>query len=427
MKGWPFWVSLLAIAILAFALFSVAGPMAGVLVAAVGFLVTSLAYGLKLQAIARMATHPDQPFSAVDSNDDVVRALVARDQALERRLTLLTQQVIAMQESLDLLPEAVVVLDQGQRILWSNNTARTLLAIDRDRDRLEPLSLRLRSLALIEAMQSHFVSPLRMAAPANADRMLQFQGLRSAGDNWLLIATDITESNRVETMRRDFIANLSHELKTPLTVLAGFVETLQEEAEIPAAQITEALGHMRTQSDAMQRLVMDLLTLSRLESTDASAPSVPMDLRAVQRQVVHDALALSAGRHQFKVEDMEAITVLGSEEEIASAMRNLLANAVQYTPAGGQIRLQITRRVDRGLDIAVRDSGIGIAKEHIARLTERFYRIDRSRSRATGGTGLGLAIVKHIAQRHGGQLVIDSAPGAGSTFTLKLPALRVRA
>jgi two-component system, OmpR family, phosphate regulon sensor histidine kinase PhoR len=225
-------------------------------------------------------------------------------------------------------------------------------------------------------------------------------------------------------MRRDFIANVSHELKTPLTVISGFVETMQD-MELDSRQRARFLQLMLEQAKNMQRLVADLLTLSSLESehnfvTDERFAIVPLML-----EISNEAKALSKGQHEISLAIGDAATVLGSREELASAFGNLVSNAIRYTPAHG--RIAIAWRVDRdGTGVfSATDSGIGIAAEHLPRLTERFYRVDRSRSRATGGTGLGLAIVKHVLLRHQAELEIDSEIGRGSTFAVRLPARRV--
>ena len=240
----------------------------------------------------------------------------------------------------------------------------------------------------------------------------------------LLMGRDVTRFESVARMRRDFIANVSHELKTPLTVVTGFLETLQD-LELEPRQRERYLALMQEQARSMERLVNDLLTLSALESeqnvpADTSFAVLPMLLA-----LSAEAKALSGGQHAIALDAGDAAMVTGSRDELASAFGNLVSNAIRYTPAGGTVTLLWQRTDDGGAAFGVRDSGIGIAAEHIPRLTERFYRVDRSRSRATGGTGLGLAIVKHVLLRHQATLVIESEPGRGSTFSVRLPARRV--
>jgi two-component system phosphate regulon sensor histidine kinase PhoR len=226
-------------------------------------------------------------------------------------------------------------------------------------------------------------------------------------------------------MRRDFIANVSHELKTPLTVISGFLETLQE-LDLDEKQRGRFIKLMQEQATSMQRLVEDLLTLSALESEQNPLVDEKFAIVPLMLQLSADAKSLSQGQHAVALDIGDAATVSGGRDELASAFGNLVSNAIRYTPAGGKITL--AWRVDgNGTGVfAVSDSGIGIAPEHVPRLTERFYRIDRSRSRATGGTGLGLAIVKHVLLRHQATLEIASASGKGSTFAVRLPARRVQ-
>ena len=239
----------------------------------------------------------------------------------------------------------------------------------------------------------------------------------------LLIARDITDLERVDAMRRDFIANVSHELRTPLTVVGGFVESLADNPKLPETDARRYFNLMQENTRRMQRLLDDLLTLSRLESDhnlDEEQVNVPDLLRTLESE----AQALSRGRHGITLTLESAAYLTGSLQEIHSALGNLVSNAVRYTPQGGTIDLSWRER-DNEAVFAVRDSGMGIAPEHIPRLTERFYRVDHSRSRETGGTGLGLAIVKHVLTRHGARLEVQSIPGKGSTFSAIFPASRV--
>jgi len=241
----------------------------------------------------------------------------------------------------------------------------------------------------------------------------------------LVLSQDITERLRVEAMRRDFVANVSHEIRTPLTVLGGFLETMQS-LPLSEAERRRVLTLMREQTDRMQVLVADLLTLAQLEG----GPRPPADrwvaVDGLVKRVLADALRLSHGRHQIVAEGIAGAELAAAESELHSALGNLLTNAVRYTPAGGRIDVTWQRRTDGTGELSVRDTGIGVAREHLPRLTERFYRVDGSRSRETGGTGLGLSIVKHVMQRHGGELAIESEPEKGSCFRLLFPSGRVR-
>jgi two-component system phosphate regulon sensor histidine kinase PhoR len=226
-------------------------------------------------------------------------------------------------------------------------------------------------------------------------------------------------------MRRDFVANVSHEIRTPVTVIGGFAETLLEIPLEPAQQ-RDYLGTILKQSRTMQRLVEDLLMLATLESSTAPPEAERIDVHAMIRAVGTEGLALSQDRHQITYRLDGPVGMMAAPIEIESAVRNLVVNAVRYTPAGGRIEIGWRITGTEG-HLWVTDTGIGVTAEHLPRLTERFYRVDRGRSRDTGGTGLGLAIVKHIMQRHGGQLRIASVPGEGSTFTLVMPAARLAA
>jgi two-component system, OmpR family, phosphate regulon sensor histidine kinase PhoR len=226
-------------------------------------------------------------------------------------------------------------------------------------------------------------------------------------------------------MRRDFVANVSHEIRTPLTVLAGFVETI---ATLPLTDVERerVLALMTQQTSRMTTLVEDLLTLAKLEGSPRPTCERWTPVARLFSVVESEARALSAGRHTLRFNVQGSDELAGNESEWTSAIANLVSNAVRYTPAGGTIAVQWTRRSDGNAEIEVKDTGPGIAREHIGRLTERFYRVDGSRSRDTGGTGLGLSIVKHVVQRHGGELDIQSELGRGSTFRIVVPAARVR-
>jgi len=245
----------------------------------------------------------------------------------------------------------------------------------------------------------------------------------------LLLSRDVTALEQAEAMRRDFVANVSHEIRTPLTVLAGFVETLQT-VPLGDGERARYLGLMSQQAHRMQSLVNDLLTLSRLEGSPPPRSSewVPVQQLTAQCESEARALAQLLGKKELALTFSvpAGLEVAGASAELLSAMSNLVSNAVRYTPGTQRVDVAWTVDADGRAEFSVADTGPGIAPEHLPRLTERFYRIDRSRSRETGGTGLGLAIVKHAVQRHGGQLRITSAPGRGSTFAIELPAARVR-
>jgi two-component system phosphate regulon sensor histidine kinase PhoR len=244
-----------------------------------------------------------------------------------------------------------------------------------------------------------------------------------AGPQFLMLVRDVTREVRLEQMRKDFVANASHELRSPLTVISGYLDALGEDDAL-GPEWREPVADMRRQALRMREIVEDLLELSRLESTADEAPMVPVDVPGLLGRLVREARTAAAETPRFELQIDEGLSLRGSEGELHSVASNLLSNAVKYTPAGGTITVRWGRE-NGGAALAVADTGIGIAPEHLPRLTERFYRVDRARARAKGGSGLGLSIVKHGLQRHGGRLEIASEEGRGSTFTAHFPARRV--
>ncbi len=338
----------------------------------------------------------------------------------------LAHTIERFQSAAEAIPDGMVVLDTANRIKWANARAQLFLGLDLVHDVGAPLVNLVRQPAFVQYLEADDpTEPLVIESFRDTGATLAIQVVPFGTAEKLLIARDVTQLEAVARMRRDFIANVSHELKTPLTVVSGFIETLQE-LDLDERQRERFLRLMHEQSSSMRRLVQDLLTLSVLESEQNVLADDAFAIVPLLLQVSADAKALSQGQHQVQLDIAAAAMVTGSRDELASAFGNLVSNAVRYTPAGGTITLRW--HVDeRGQGVfAVTDSGIGIAPEHLPRLTERFYRVDRSRSRATGGTGLGLAIVKHVLLRHQAELAIASEPGRGSTFSVRLPARRVR-
>jgi two-component system phosphate regulon sensor histidine kinase PhoR len=310
------------------------------------------------------------------------------------------------------LPDAVVLIDQQQHIRWFNHAAENLLGLRRPQDRGAVLQQRLAGSQLAEWLQGGANETLGDAvAPGRADSQINVSLLPFGHNEQLLLARDISHLNRLEQVRRDFVANVSHELRTPLTVIHGYLELLDPE-DVP--ELAPVLGEMRMQSKRMGQIVEDLLTLSRLETQHhISDERVPM--AALLATVRKEAEALSQGRHQIRLHSDAEADLLGSPKDLHSALSNLASNAVRYTPAGGSITIRWERTPD-GAAYSVSDTGFGISATHLARLTERFYRVSSSRSRDSGGTGLGLSIVKHVLNLHQAQLRIESTPGVGSIF-----------
>lgn len=325
------------------------------------------------------------------------------------------------------IPDGVIVLDAAGRIEWANPRAEEQLGIDLARDRGQPVVNLIRQPEFHRYLEAgdYGESVLVEWSRGGARRALALQAVPFEIDERLLLSRDVTQIEAVARMRRDFIANVSHELKTPLTVIAGFVETMQD-LDLDDRQRARYLGLMQEQARNMQRLVNDLLTLSALESENSPAGEERFAVLPLLLEVSADAKALSGGRHAVELDVGVPATITGSRDELRSAFSNLVSNAIRYTPSGGRVALSWRVEASGCGVFAVADTGIGIANEHLPRLTERFYRVDRSRSRATGGTGLGLAIVKHVLLRHQADLGIESVPGEGSTFSVRLPAKRVR-
>lgn len=356
------------------------------------------------------------------------RALRLREQQADVAQAQLQDFLAAIQAS----PNGVVLLDQQGRIEWCNQTAADHFGFDIHRDHSQQIGNLVRDPAFASYWAggdyTHDISIHgRLSTPARPVR-ISVQ-LHPYGDGRrLLLSRDITALEQAETMRRDFVANVSHEIRTPLTVLTGFVETLQN-LPLSDEERTRYLGLMAQQGRRMQTLVDDLLTLSRLEGSPLPGALEWTPVSRLVDAVLQEARSLSAvleRSHTLRLALAQDAELAGSPSELQSAMSNLAGNAVRYTPAGGTIEMGWQVLADGRGEFRVRDNGPGIGAEHIARLTERFYRVDRSRSRESGGTGLGLAIVKHVAQRHGAELRIASTPGAGATFSLLFPAARLR-
>lgn len=323
------------------------------------------------------------------------------------------------------LPNGVVVMDATDRIQWCNPSAETHFGIDLKQDRGQSLPYLIRSPEFIEYL-SHMQhdNPLILRRVRGTSLSLSIQIVPYSNNERLLVSHDITQVEQDERVRQDFVANVSHELRTPITVVGGFIETLLEGQTLDAPTLRRVLTTMQSQTQRMQSLVEELLSLSRLEGQHTPAPETPVSVALLMRQLVQMGEQLSHGKHEVRGILDSSDTLLGADNELLSAFGNLVTNAVRYTPEGGKVTLRWKREGDEGI-FSVQDTGIGIAQEHIPRLTERFYRVDRARSRETGGTGLGLAIVKQILLHHDASLEISSQPGLGSTFSVRIPAARV--
>lgn len=322
------------------------------------------------------------------------------------------------------MPDGVLILNSVNRIEWCNPLAAEHFGLNPQRDIMQDITYLVRQPEFIDYLhEGNFNEPLVMSPSRHDDLRLSIKLVYYGDNKRLMISRDITQLERIENMRRDFVANVSHELRTPLTVVNGFVENLQDMDDLNHAQISRALFLMAEQTKRMDNLVADLLTLSRLENDHNPVSVEVVDIPALLRAIYQDGLALSADKHPITLEIASQHNLTGNYDELRSAFSNLVSNAIRYTPAGGAILIRWAERGEQPV-FSVQDSGIGIAPQHIPRLTERFYRVDRSRSRETGGTGLGLAIVKHIALRHQGKLEVSSVENKGSTFSIVFPLKR---
>ena len=330
-----------------------------------------------------------------------------------------------IEQATSALPEGVAILNEMNRIEWFNPLAQQHFYLDAEHDIMQDITYLVRQPEFIEYLhESNFKDPLIMIPARHDDMVLSIKLIPYGGNKRLLISRDITQFKLIEAMRRDFVANVSHELRTPLTVVSGFVENLQDMPDLNQDSARRALQLMAEQTRRMDNLVADLLTLSRLENEQSPLREEPVDIKGLLNEIYQDGKLLSGERHPLRIEIASTANLLGNRDELHSAFGNLLSNAIRYTPEGGAILLCWFERGGQPV-FSVQDSGIGIAAQHIPRLTERFYRVDRSRSRETGGTGLGLAIVKHIAMRHQAKLEVASEEGKGSTFALVFPVKRV--
>lgn len=424
----PAFIRLAAIAVVAVAVGAAFGVRAGLwlALAAIG-----LFFALHLYYLSTLGAWLEQPSldtipEGLGSWSEVFNRLYKARRASEVNARRLEDSEARFRRTISALPEGILLVDAALQIEWCNPVAEQHLSIRLDADHGMRITNLVRDPAFVNYMTlASFGEPLLfrpLASPALAlsIRVIDFEPARS-----IIMSRDVTQAERLDAMRRDFVANVSHELRTPLTVVNGFLETLLD-AEPPLDELRQRhLQLMHEQATRMNRLVEDLLMLSRLEAEETPLADDLVDVPALVAELEAEARVLSGGRHEIAC-TAEPIRVRGSRDELRSAFGNLVSNAIRYTPSGGRVELAWQAQ-DDGVVFEVRDSGIGIAAEHLPRLTERFYRVDRSRSRETGGTGLGLAIVKHVLMRHQGRLLVQSEMGRGSAFRAWLPAARLQA
>jgi two-component system phosphate regulon sensor histidine kinase PhoR len=402
------------------------GAATGWAVLALGALALLAYHAAKLAALIRWLRQPRANAlpEARGAWDEAFALLHRFERAAAREADRLSHALLRWRQAGEALPDGVVILDTQNRVEWCNEGAGRHFGLDLNTDVGRPVINLVRQpefVTYVEAEDYAHAIPLR--SEHSGGLSLSVQVIPYGEAQKLLLSRDITRLEKVETTRRDFVANVSHELRTPLTVLAGFLETVRE-LKLDPQRTRDYMNLMAEQARRMQRIVDDLLALSTLESSPEPSLEERVNVHGLLGRVKADADALSGGRHHVTLDAMEGFDIAGAESEIASAFGNLASNAVRYTPEGGTVRL-IWRASDGGAEFTVEDTGVGIEPQHIARLTERFYRVDRGRSRETGGTGLGLAIVKHALMRHQATLDIQSEPGKGSRFTARFPAPRV--
>ena len=414
-----------ALLLLALLIGAVAGPVAGL-----GFAAAALAalYAMQVYFLGALGSWLANPsLSDIPDGIGIWSEIFARLHRWHRAGEIGQRRLLDNEErfrrTISALPDGIILVDAALQIEWCNPVAERHLAISLRADQGLRLTNLVRDPRLVAYMTSgRFDSELVLRPLGNPSMVLSLAVIEFEPARSIVITRDITQSERVDAMRRDFVANVSHELRTPLTVIKGFLESFADAGEDLGPVREHHLRLMEEQAERMHRLIEDLLMLSRLESESPNVEDT-VDLAQLANEVADEARSLSNGRHEIAV-SVAPTWVRGSRDELRSAFGNLVSNAVRYTPAGGTVRIQWSLTPDGGL-FQVIDSGIGIAPEHMPRLTERFYRVEKSRSRETGGTGLGLAIVKHVLLRHDGRLEIQSEPGVGSTFAAWLPKSRL--
>jgi len=367
--------------------------------------------------------------------EDIFAALYQEHRRNSRSKTQLSSTLERFRHAASALPDGVVVLNSDNEIEWCNPPAENQLGLNLKHDENQPISYLVRHSDFVEYLQaqeqdeSFNSEPIKLKSWRNPEVTLEIQLIPFGSKQKLLICRDVTALEKTEIMRRDFIANVSHELRTPLTVVGGFLETLVDMDGAVPESLKNYFGMMMDQTSRMRRIIEDLLTLSTIESNTQSPDNNEIDMSKLLHQIQNDANSLSKSlnktTHNIHLDMDKNLHIKGSQEELYSALSNLTSNAIRYTPAGGDIFIGWKLRDNQAV-FSVRDTGIGIEQQHIDRLTERFYRVDRGRSRETGGTGLGLAIVKHILNRHQARLEIESQLGVGSTFSIVFPKACVK-
>jgi len=387
-----------------------------------GYLLLQLSNLYRLQRWLRRRRHEDPPDLGGVWGDVValIGRIYRRKQYHKRRIVQLLREFRRLTAA---MPEGVLLLSPEREILWFNRTAARMLDLRRKADfgmRIENLIRQPDFVRYIES--GSLATPVVLRLGQAEERYFACQ-IIPAGEELLMLVRDITREARLEAMRKDFVANASHELRSPLTVINGYLDQLSEDQEVDAVW-HGPIAEMRRQAERMRLIVEDLLELSKLEASGKEAPLDPVDIGGMLALMRKEVLSRESRPREVTLKLESSARLLGSEPELHSIASNLISNAVKYTPESGSIEIRWWTD-EQGGHLAVRDTGMGIPAEHVPRLTERFYRVDKGRSRKSGGSGLGLAIVKHALQRHGGRMTVQSVEGQGSTFTCHFPAKRV--
>jgi len=404
-------------------------PFLAMAAALAAYLAWHLYQAYKLARWLRAGEPAERPMPATRGVwREVYRRVDSHIGALQERNGRLLSQMDRYRQVARALPDAAVTFNHDGEIELINDAARRLLGLSEPQDLGRPVKNLIRAPQFVEYIErQRFETPLEITSPTHPETTLSISVVPyGERDKHLLLARDTSRLNRLERMRQDFIANVSHEMKSPLTVIKGYVENLLDDAAA-TGNWEKALTQIDQQTDRMCSIVEDLLALSNLETGPAPESLQPVDIPGLIRSVVSEARELSHGRHRIDSDIDDGLRIQGNFNELYSAFSNIVFNAISYTNEGGTIGVSWSRQTDGRARFAVADSGIGIAPEHIPRLTERFYRVDQARSRELGGTGLGLAIVKHVLMRHDGRLEVHSELGRGSTFAFVFPTERVSA
>ena len=388
------------------------------------YLVGHLYWLHKLQTWLK-TPHPEQTPNGAGVWEGIFSALFQQQRQNIQSEADLVSALEGFKQATNALPDGIVVLNRRNEIEWCNPPAETQLGLNLSKDINQAIHNFVRYGEFINYLQdAYYGEPIQLKSIRNPDMTLQIQLIPFGSEQKLLLSRDITAQEKTDTMRRDFIANVSHELRTPLTVVGGFLETISDTKGMVAESAKTYFDMMIDQTSRMRRIIEDLLTLSRIESSTDAPEDAVINMALLLNMIQNDANGLSNAKHRIHLNADSNLNITGSQEELLSAFSNLVSNAIRYTPEGGDIHIDWGLQHNEAI-FSVRDTGIGIAQHHIDRLTERFYRVDRGRSRDTGGTGLGLAIVKHILNRHNAKLEISSELGIGSTFSIIFPASRI--